>query len=217
MEEASPSVAMMAATSNFSATYLLLINILLLVCFDVLYYIHSLASEARKMMFFSLRRRSMTVNLSVIGLALAIILNQIITNLVLHHDSLVVLARGIVAMYAYFIPEIGEILLLFWVAILARAPVLKWWLAIRRMPRSGPDAPAEMHARFVRWSFEERFVLHALELRRQRKQQPIFNEEDQCENEKGFIHPLGNSILTTPQNPTRWCCERTPSREASAR
>ena len=119
---------------------------------------------------FPLRRRSTTVNFSVIGLALASTLYKIVTNLVLHHDSLFGRARDIVAMHANFVPEIGGILLLFWVVIIALALVLKCWSAMRRMLLSGLDAPAEKHVPVVHRSSEERFVLHALELRRQRKQ-----------------------------------------------
>lgn len=192
MEEASPSVAMMATASNYSATYLLLVNILLLVCFDVLYYIHSLATAPRKILFFSLRHRSTTVNFSVIGLALAITLYKVVTNLIIHHEPLVGCARVIVSTFAHSAPVIGGVLLSIWIVILAIVPVLKWRPAIRRMLCSGPDAPAEKHVPFACWSYEERLVLCALESRRLRQhRQQRYDEKEQSEIEKG-VSPATN-------------------------
>ena len=79
---------------------------------------------------------------------------------------------------------IGGILLSTWVVILALAPVLKWYPAMRRMLRSGPDAPAEKHVPFVSWSYEERLVLRALEPRRQQQRQQHSNEKKASDIDK---------------------------------
>lgn len=192
VEEASPSsLAMMATGSNCSATYLLLTNISLLVCFDVLYYIHSLASAPRKILFFSLRRHSMTVQFSILGLALAVTLHKIVTNLIVHQELFVGCARDIYYIFAHFAPVIGSILLSAWVVILGIAPVLKWYPAMRRMLCPGPDAPAEKHVSFGSWSYEERLVLGALEPQRQQKRQQHSNEKEASDIEK-CIYPATN-------------------------
>lgn len=183
VQEAVLPPTVMATVSNSSATYLLLMNILLLGFLDVLYYIHSLASAHRNILFFSVRRRSTTVRLSILGLALAITLHKIVTNLVVHHESLVICARFIYDSYAHYAPVNGGILVFLWVSILAIHVVLKWHPAIWRMLRSGPGAPVEKHVPFAKWSIEERLVLRALKSRRLRQQQQRSNEKEQSEAE----------------------------------
>lgn len=217
VEEASSSVlAMVATASNSSPTYLLLVNIFLLVCFDALYYMHSLRSAPRKILFFSLRRRSATVQLSILGLALAITLHKSVTNLIVHHESLVGCARVIFDIFAHSAPVIGGVLLSIWVVVLAIAPVLKWYPAIRRMLRSGPDAPAEKHVPFVCWSYEERLVLRALESRRLRQRQQHFNEKEPYDIEKDLTPPTNESHPHNAAKPDQVLRENVESRSICA-
>ena len=216
-EEASPSIlAMVATASNSSAVHLLLVNILLLVCFDAFYYMHSLRSAPRKILCFALRPRSTTVQFSILGLALAITLHKSVTNLVVYHESLVGCARVIYEIFADSAPVIGGVLLSIWVVVLAIAPVLKWYPAMRRMLRSGPDAPAEKHVPFVCWSYEERLVLRALESRRLRQLQQHSNEKEPYDIEKEHTLATNESHLHDTAEPDRVLRENVESRSICA-
>lgn len=212
VEEASPSTAaMMVTASNCSAAYLLLINIVFLVCLDALYYIHSLPSAPRKILSFSLGCRSTTVQFSILGLALAITLHKSVDNLIVYHESIIGCAQVIYTTLVHSAPVIGGVLLSIWIVILTIAPVLKWYPAMRRMLRSGPDAPAEKHVPFVSWSYEERFVLRALESRRRQQQQQV-NETEPSDIEKSITSATNEGKLHVAAEPDRVLRENVESR-----
>lgn len=220
VEEASSPGPVMATASNSSATCLLLMNILLLLCLDTLYYIHSLTSAPRKFLCFSLRRRSTTVHLSILGLALAVTLHKIVANLVVHHEALVGYARFIGSIFAQPPPVISALLVLPSVLALlvslAMVPMLKWRPAVRRMLRSSSDAPVEKHVPFARWSFEERLILFALESRRRRQRQQRFKEKDQSEMEKGVAPATQESDDRKAAEPDQVLRENVESRSICA-
>ncbi|MCJ1462827.1 hypothetical protein MMC07_001430 [Pseudocyphellaria aurata] len=219
VEDASQSsVTMMGTASKFPATYYLLASIFLLVCFDVLYYLHSTASAPSKLKFLSLRHRSSTLQFSILGLALAITLHKSVNNLIVHFESLFGCARVIFDCLAQSVPVIGFLLLSIWIVILTIPPVLKWYPAVRRMLRSGPDAPAEKHVPFASWSYEERLVLYTLESRRRRQQQPQqrSNKADQSDIEKGDAPPTNKSDLHDAVKPRQVLRENVESRSMCA-
>lgn len=186
MEEA---VTLMPSASISSATYLLVMNLVLLICLDALYCIHSLATALRKLLFFSLPARSTTVHLSVLGLALAITLHKIVANLVVNHEVLVGYARYLGSILDLDPSTISGLLLstllVTSVMILAAMPVLKWYPALRRMLRAGSDAPVEKHVPFASWAVEERWIICAVESRRRRQRQQHLEEKGQSGLEKG--------------------------------
>lgn len=216
VEDGSRSITVMATPSNASATPLFLINILILVCLDALYYIPALAWAPRKILVFPLRRRATTVRFSILGLALAITLNKIVSNLVVHHESLIDCAQLVGYIFARSAPVIGGALLSFWVVALAIAPVLKWRPAVRRMLRSGPNVPVEKHVPFMRWSYEERLVLHALESRRRQEQQQRRNVKKQPKFEKEVTPAASESTFRDTADPNQVLRENFESRSICA-